>query len=111
MAELRSPAKRTRRSTLRPREALLLDNARGTVLVVEHGCLWVTLEHDLRDVVLGQGMRFTIDRPGRTIVAAETESKLRLIAPPGRPKRLARALARSAALLLAAWSGLPVRHA
>jgi hypothetical protein len=56
-------------------------------------------------------MRFTIDRPGRTIVAAETPSTLRLIVPLGRGKRIARALARSAALLLAAWSGRAVPHA
>ncbi len=111
MAKLHSLAKRTRRSTLRPREALLLDNAQGTVLVVEHGCLWLTLEHDSRDVILGRGMRFTIDRPGRTIVAAETPSTLRLIVPLGRGKRIARALARSAALLFAAWSGRAVPNA
>ena len=96
---------------LRPREVLVLDHAQGTVLVVERGCLWVTLERDPRDVILGQGMRFTIDRPGRTIVAAETPSTLRLIVPLGRGKRIARALARSAALLFAAWSGRAVPHA
>jgi len=111
MAELRSLPRRTRRSVLRPREALLLDNAQGTTLWVERGCLWVTLERDPRDIILAQGMRFTIDRPGRTIVAAEGASTLRLISPLSRRERMGRALSRAAALLRAAWAGRGVRRA
>ena len=110
MAELRSLRRRTRRSVLRPREALLLDNAQGTTLWVESGSLWVTLEDDPRDIILGQGMRFTIDRPGRTIVAAESASSLRLVSPLSRRTRMGRALSRAAALLLSAWTGRSARH-
>ena len=109
MARLPSLRRRTRRAVLGPREALLLDDAQGTVVVVERGGLWVTLERDPRDIILGQGMRFEIDRPGRTIVTAETASALRLLSPLGRRERLAVALARAAALLLAAWSGRSMR--
>jgi hypothetical protein len=58
--------------------ALVLDNAEGTVLEVESGCLWVTLERDPRDVVLVPGMRFEIDRTGRTVVVAEADSHVRI---------------------------------
>ncbi len=109
MARLPSLRRRTRRAVLAPREALLLDDAQGTVVVVERGCLWITLERDPRDIILAQGMRFEIDRPGRTIVTAETGSALRLRSPLGRHERLAVALARAAALLLAAWSGRSMR--
>jgi len=109
MARLPSLRHRTRRTVLNPREALLLDDAQGSIVVVERGCLWVTLESDPRDIILGQGMRFEIDRPGRTIVAAETASTLRLLSPPRRRERLAVALARATALLLAAWSGRSLR--
>jgi hypothetical protein len=109
MARFPSLRRPTRRKVLRPRDVLLLDHAQGTVVVVERGCLWVTLERDPRDIILAQGMRFEIDRPGRTIVAAETESTLRLLSPLGRRERLAVALARARALLLAAWSGRDMR--
>jgi hypothetical protein len=89
--------RRTRHAVLRPRESLLLDNARGTLLVVEHGCLWVTLEHDLRDIVLSRGMRFKIDRRGRTIVTAEADSAVRVVAPVGLRDRIRGAMQRAAA--------------
>ena len=110
MASLPSLRRRTQRRVLDPREALLLDNAQGTVRTVERGCLWVTLEHDPRDIILATGMRFEIDRPGRTVIAAETRSTLRLRSPVSRGTRLAVALARAAGLLRAAWSGRGVRE-
>jgi hypothetical protein len=109
MARFPSLRRRSRRTVLHPRETLLLDHAQGTVLAVERGCLWVTLERDPRDIILAQGMRFEIDRPGRTIVAAETRSTLRLLSPLRRRERLAVALARAKALLFAAWSGRDTR--
>jgi hypothetical protein len=61
-------------------ESLLLDDAEGTVITVESGCLWLTMEHDTRDIVLMPGMRFEIDRSGRTIVAAEEDTRFRRLA-------------------------------
>jgi hypothetical protein len=80
MANINS-LRRTRRATLDRRQTLVLSNAQGTVVTVERGCVWITLENDPRDIVLAKGMRFEIDRPGRTIVAAETASTLRLFVP------------------------------
>ena len=63
------------------RSTLQLDDAEGTVIAVESGCLWVTMENDTRDVVLTSGMRFEIDRSGRTIIAAEADTRAALVAP------------------------------
>lgn len=63
---------------LAPREHVLLDDAQGTTLRVTRGTLWITLEHDLRDVVISAGDVFTVDRPGRTIVEAQSRATVRV---------------------------------
>jgi len=70
---------RSQRVFLPRRSTLVLDDAEGATIAVERGCLWVTLENDLRDVVLARGMRFQVDRSGRTIVAAEEDTQLRVV--------------------------------
>jgi hypothetical protein len=62
------------------RETLVLDDAQGAVITVDYGCLWVTLEHDLRDVILVGGTSFRVDRGGRTVIAAEADARFRLVA-------------------------------
>ena len=71
----------SQRQFLPGRRTLPLDDAEGTVIAVESGCLWVTMENDPRDVILTPGMRFEIDRSGRTIIAAEEDSRFGLLAP------------------------------
>ena len=56
---------------LAPNELVKLDGARGTTLRVTRGTLWLTLEHDTRDIVLAAGDSFTIDRGGLTLVEAQ----------------------------------------
>jgi hypothetical protein len=70
----------SQRRFLPGRSTLQLDDAEGTVIAVESGCLWVTMENDPRDIVLVPGMRFEIDRSGRTIIAAEEDSRFGLLA-------------------------------
>ena len=70
-----------RRELLRRNDTLVLENASGTIVSVDRGCLWITLERDPRDIILLPGMRFEIDRNGRTVIVAEEDSRLRLIAP------------------------------
>ncbi len=77
-----------RTTRLPQRGALVLDGADGTIVSVEHGCVWITLERDPRDVVLTAGMRFEIDRGGRTVVVAEEDSRLRLTRPLSRSERI-----------------------
>jgi len=105
MAKTVSLTRHSRRSVLNRRETLVLENAQGTIIAVDRGCLWVTLERDLRDIVLVKGMRFQIDRSGRTIIAAETDSALRLLAPERPRDRVVAAIGRAVAQALNDWAG------
>jgi hypothetical protein len=105
MAEIASITRRPRRLVLNRRKTLVLDNAQGTMIAVDRGCLWVTLERDLRDIVLAKGMHFRIDRSGRTIIAAETDSTLRLLAPETPRDRVVAAIGRALAQALNGWAG------
>ena len=67
---------------LAPDELVRLDGARGTTLRVTRGVVWVTLEHDTRDVVLTAGDVFTIDRGGLTLVEAQGKTTVCVM---GRP--------------------------
>jgi len=84
-----------RRSVLHARDTIVLDNARGTAIAVDYGCLWITQDGDLRDIILTDGMRFEIDRRGRTVVVAEENSRLRVKRPPSALERLGAALRRA----------------
>ncbi len=80
--------KLSQRQFLSRRTTLQLDDAEGSVIAVESGCLWVTMENDPRDVVLLPGMRFEIDRSGRTMISAEEDSRFGLLAPGDCPEGL-----------------------
>jgi len=56
-----------------------LDDARGTTLGVARGTLWVTQEHDPRDVVLNAGDVWAVERDGLTLVEAQTGAALCLL--------------------------------
>jgi hypothetical protein len=111
MAKTVSLPHRPRRAVLNRRETLVLENAEGTIIAVDRGCLWVTLERDLRDIILTKGMRFQVDRSGRTIIAAETDSTLRLLAPISLRDRVADAIGRRVAQMLNGWAGRFARRA
>jgi len=86
-----------RRAYLPQRESLILDNAEGTTIAVDAGCLWVTMQSDPRDIVLLPGMSFEIDRTGRTVIAAEEDSRFRLLSEVTPTSRAVAWLARLAA--------------
>jgi Protein of unknown function (DUF2917) len=65
---------------LAPGELVQLDGARGTVLRVTRGTLWMTLERDPRDIVLEAGNTFTIDRGGLTLIQAQRETTVCVLA-------------------------------
>jgi hypothetical protein len=89
-----SATRPTVRASFLPRGGtLVLDNAEGTTIEVDRGCLWLTLEQDPRDVILVAGMHFEIDRSGRTVIVAEQDTCMRVRAQVG---KLARAAARVA---------------
>jgi len=85
------------------RSTLVLDGAKGTTVTVDRGTLWVTLESDPRDIILGRGMNFRIDRSGRTIVAAEEDSWVRLIRQRTLPERFRALLGRAKSAINRAW--------
>ena len=61
-------------------ELVRLDGARGTTIRVTRGMLWITLEDDVRDVVLAAGDTFTVDRDGLTLVEAQERTTVCVIA-------------------------------
>lgn len=65
---------------LAPGELVQLDGARGTTLRVTRGTLWITLERDVRDIVLSAGDAFTIDRGGLTLVEAQGQATVCVMA-------------------------------
>jgi hypothetical protein len=69
----------TRTTVNLPREGLLgIEDGRGMRLQVAAGKVWLTQHGDERDVVLGPGECFVIDRAGRTLVQALDAAELRL---------------------------------
>ncbi len=94
----------SQRRFLPGRSTLQLDDAEGTVIAVESGCLWVTMENDTRDIVLTPGIRFEIDRSGRTIISAEEDSRLGLLAPRNCAEGIAATLARKLAAVFFRWA-------
>ena len=92
------------RTFLPRRNTLVLNDAEGTILSVESGVLWITLERDPRDIILLPGMSFEIDRTGRTVVVAEEDSQLRVKEPPSAAVRLATWARNTGARALRDWS-------
>lgn len=65
---------------LAPREVVLLDGARGTTLRVTRGRVWLTQERDPRDIILAAGDVFTVERGGRTVVEAQGDATVCVMA-------------------------------
>jgi Protein of unknown function (DUF2917) len=69
--------------------ALLLDrwqtieliDAAGATAALDKGCLWITMDGDRRDIVLGAGQSWTVERNGRTLLHAEAPSTVRITDP------------------------------
>jgi hypothetical protein len=90
----------SQRRFLPGRSTLQLDDAEGAVIAVESGCLWVTMESDTRDIILMPGMRFEVDRGGRTIIAAEEDARFGLLEPNDGAEGVAAWMARKLAAVL-----------
>ena len=67
-----------------PNEPLMLTDAVGTRVSCTAGAAWITQTHDTRDVVLGVGDCFVLDRQGTAIVSAPRGAALRLEEAPAR---------------------------
>ena len=90
-------------------QTLELIDAAGAVASVKTGCLWITMENDRRDIVLGTGESWTIDRNGRTLVHAEKPSTVRLTEALARKRSLKEHIA-SAIDAVRRWFSVPAKH-
>ena len=63
-----------------PRHGLALRDARGRTVKCVSGSVWLTMEGDIRDIVLAPGDSFVVDRDGLTILAAQQPSAVRVSA-------------------------------
>ena len=61
-----------------------LVDAAGATAVVDKGCVWITMESDRRDIVLGAGQSFNVAKNGKTLVHAEAPSTVRIVEAPAR---------------------------
>ena len=64
---------------LLPRQTLSFGDAAGVRVEARAGAVWITQDHDLRDVVLKEGESYTLPGDGRAIVQAFGPSRIRLV--------------------------------
>lgn len=80
-----------------PRGRLLsIRGARGALLFIEQGEVWVTQERDPRDIVLPAGAWFRLDREGTAVVEARRTARVTLTAAADAPLPEIHALPRDA---------------
>ena len=72
---------------LSKRQTLSLVGAAGFRIDAHAGTVWVTQDHDRRDVVLSPGESFTLDGPGQAIVQAFEPSRVSLTQPTAEVRR------------------------
>lgn len=61
---------------------LEIKQALGVTIECLEGSVWVTLDGDMRDVILDAGCAFNVDRKQRTLIQALDTARVRLIHPP-----------------------------
>jgi hypothetical protein len=59
---------------------------RGALLCIQRGIAWLTQDHDARDVLIGAGECFRIDRDGLALVQAHHGTTITVTAPFGTPR-------------------------
>ncbi len=63
---------------LSKRQTLSLRDGAGVRIEARCGAVWVTQDHDVRDIVLRAGESFTLDARGQAIVQALEPARIRL---------------------------------
>ena len=61
---------------LAPREAITLNDVRGSTLRITRGTLWLTQENDPSDVILRGGDNWVVERQGATVLEAQDHTVL-----------------------------------
>jgi len=72
-------------------DTLSVTDGEATTIRIDRGCVWITEEGSAIDHVLEAGQRYTFDRPGVALVAAQSDVRVTLLAPRvgTRPARIA----------------------
>lgn len=60
-------------------EILRLAHGRGRRIESLAGSLWITVDHDRRDIVVDAGEGYTVDAPGDVIVSALDDARFVLL--------------------------------
>ena len=58
-----------------------LCNGQGLRIEALSGNLWITIDRDIRDILLKPGEAFDIDRPGQTLISALDDSRFAVLDP------------------------------
>ena len=66
---------------LSERHTISVVDGKGARIAVTEGNVWITQEHDPRDVLLREGESFILDRDGTTIVEALIDAEIAIDAP------------------------------
>ena len=69
------------RFCLARRDVVDLDGAVGVELQVHRGTVWLTQEGDTRDIVVGAGEAFRLDREGRAVIEVLANADITLFTP------------------------------
>ena len=67
--------------SLRKGQIHRLRHGLGQRIEALNGCLWITIDNDLRDIFVAAGEGFTIDRDGDTLISGMADSSVVLLAP------------------------------
>ena len=63
---------------LNERDTISVVDGKGARIAVVDGSVWITQEHDPRDVMLRPGQSFTLDRNGTAIIEALADAEVAL---------------------------------
>ena len=90
MNRTRGPGAVTR-AVIKRGDTLSVTDGEATTIRIDRGCVWITEEGSAIDHVLEAAQRYTFDRPGVALVAAQTDVRVTLLAPRvgPRPARIA----------------------
>jgi hypothetical protein len=73
--------------TLPRRQLFEIPDASAVRIVCTRGCIWVTVDDDIRDFVLEPGQQFEVSDARRALIYAMEPSSFLLAAPPQRTMR------------------------
>lgn len=76
---------------LKPKQLLKMRGGAGYTVLCQSGSVWLTQARDQRDIVLGAGESFALDRNGPALLQAFEQSAISIAPPASRIRSAARA--------------------